>query len=72
MTMKPKNEVVVLSAPDERKNTEMELSVNRALATAKLSSVPEGLNMMLEAGVPREVGIRVLDGTKRRRASDWK
>ncbi len=70
--MTSNNEVVFLIPPDERKNTEMELTVNRALAAAKLTGIREGLSMMLEAGVPKEVGLRVLESTQRRRASDWK
>ena len=70
--MDKENNIVIAQVCDERSNAEVEFAVNRGLAAALLSGVPEGLKVMLEGGVPKGVCTRVLNSTTRRRSSDWK
>ncbi len=64
-------DTVVAHVVDERSNTEIELVINRGLAAAALAGIPAGLKMMQEAGVPKNICLRVLNCKDRRRSSDW-
>ncbi|TDK59257.1 hypothetical protein [Sapientia aquatica] len=64
-------DIVVASVADERRNKDVEMAVNRGIAAAVLAGIPEGMRVMLEAGVPKEICTRVLNSQTRRRASDW-
>ena len=56
-----------------RKNKDIEAAVNRGLAAALLSDRSTALKIMLDAGVPQHVIVRVLTGSNVvHRASDWK
>lgn len=67
------NEVtVVATALDERSDDNCALVVNRGLAAAALGGIPEGLRIMVAAGIPRNICLRVLNSKTRRRASDWR
>jgi len=67
-----KSDIVVARAFDERSDCTVEMAVNRGIAAAVLDSVPEALKIMDEAGVPKNISLRVLNSKARRRASDWK
>ena len=62
---------VIAHVIEERCNKEFELAVNRGLAAALLAGVPAGLKIMLDAGVPLETCMRVLNNQTQHRASDW-
>jgi len=64
--------IVVAKALDERKDGEVELTVNRGIAAAVLEGVPRAMEILNEAGVPKNIALRVLNSKSRRRASDWK
>ncbi len=65
-------DTVIAQAIDERTHPDVEMAVNRGIAAAMLEGVSEGLKVMEEAGVPRNISVRVLNSKSRRRASDWK
>jgi len=67
-----KAEHVVAKALDERTDGDVELAVNRGIAAAVLEGVPKALEIMSEAGIPKNISLRVLNSKTRRRASDWK
>jgi hypothetical protein len=67
-----KEDTVIAEALDERSNSEVEMAVNRGIAAAVLEGVPEGLKIMEEAGIPKNISVRVLNSKTRRRSSDWK
>jgi hypothetical protein len=67
-----KEDTVVARPIDERANADVEIAVNRGIAAAALGGIPEGLKVMEEGGVPRNITVRVLNNKSRRRASDWK
>jgi hypothetical protein len=69
--MDTENDIVLAHVVDERCNKDVELAVNRGLAAALLAGLPVGLKVMLDAGVPQEICMRVLNSKTRRRASDW-
>jgi len=66
-----KEDTVVAEPVDERSNSEVEMAVNRGIAAAALEGVPEGLKIMEEAGIPKNISVRVLNSKTRRRSSDW-
>jgi hypothetical protein len=55
----------------DRLDRTLEVAVNKGLAAALLISVPAGVKIMSDAGVPREVVARVLLWPLHRRATDW-
>lgn len=65
-------ESLIAQAIDERSHPDIEMAVNRGIAAAILEGVPEGLRIMEEAGIPKNISVRVLNSKTRRRASDWK
>lgn len=67
-----KEDTVIVQPIDERSDADVEIAVNRGIAAAALDSVPEGLKIMEEAGVPKSISVRVLNSKTRRRSSDWK
>jgi hypothetical protein len=67
-----KEDTVVILPIDERADSNVELAVNRGIAAATLGDVADGLRIMEDAGVPKNISIRVLNSKSRRRASDWK
>jgi hypothetical protein len=71
--VEPINEDTVVVRPiDERADSDVEIAVNRGIAAATLGDVADGLRIMEDAGVPKNISIRVLNSKSRRRASDWK
>jgi len=66
-----KEDTVIAQPIDERSNAVVEMAVNRGIAAAALDGVPEGLKIMAEAGVPKNISVRVLNSKSRRRSSDW-
>ena len=67
-----REELVVAKVLDERTDGVVEMAVNRGIAAAVLEGVPKALEIMTEAGVPKNIALRVLYSKTRRRASDWK
>ena len=63
---------VIATALDERSDESRAVLINRALAAAALGGMPEGVRIMVAAGVPRNICLRVLNSKTRRRASDWR
>jgi hypothetical protein len=66
------DQTVYISALDERADDECATAVNRGIAAAALGGVPEGLRIMIAAGIPRNTCLRVLNSKTRRRATDWR
>jgi 3-hydroxyisobutyrate dehydrogenase-like beta-hydroxyacid dehydrogenase len=64
-------DTVVIQAPNERRNSDVARVVNRAIATSVLVSVSEAMKLMEEAGISKNISLRVLNSKTRRRASDW-
>jgi hypothetical protein len=65
-------DTLVAQVRDERFDYEVEMAVNRGIAAAALVSFPEALKIMDEAGIPKNISLRVLNSKSRRRASDWR
>jgi len=63
---------VIAQALDERMDDGVEIAVNRGIAAAVLDGVPKALEIMQEAGIPKNISLRVLNSKTRRRSSDWK
>ena len=62
---------VVATALDERTHSEIEAVVNRGIAAAVLVGIPRAMELLNEAGIPKNISLRVLNSKTRRRASDW-
>jgi len=65
-------DTVIIKALDERSHSDVEVTVNRGIAVAVLEGVPKALKMMDDAGIPKNISLRVLNSKTRRRSSDWK
>jgi len=64
-------DTVVVHARNERSNSDVAVTVNRAIATSVLISFDEAIKLMDEAGISKNIALRVLNSKTRRRATDW-